>query len=445
MPVSRCTLDEVVLDSYFRGWMESYQQTLDYLYESLPMFQRIGAAAYKNDLTNTIALCKTLGNPERKFKSVHIAGTNGKGSSSHMLAAILQTAGYKTGLYTSPHLKEFTERIKINGEDVSHSFVIDFVNRTKPVLEEIKPSFFETTVAMAFDYFARQNVDVAVIEVGLGGRLDSTNVILPEISLITNISWDHANLLGDTLQKIAAEKAGIIKPGIPVVISEHQPEVATVFIEKATQENSPITFASANSQIKNLGDGHYEVLIDSIKETYQLQLKGDYQQMNLAGVLATINELRKKGFKISQKNIVEGLQNTIKLTQLKGRWQKLGDHPLVVCDTGHNEAGIREVLKQIGKQKFTILHLIWGMVNDKDPGRVLALLPKNARYYFCQAKIPRAMNALELKGKARAYQLAGEVVEDVNEAIERARKCSAPDDMIFIGGSTFVVAEIEGL
>jgi dihydrofolate synthase/folylpolyglutamate synthase len=425
--------------------MESYQQTLDYLYESLPMFQRIGAAAYKDDLTNTIALCKALGQPERKFKSIHIAGTNGKGSSSHMLAAILQTAGYKTGLYTSPHLKEFTERIKINGEDVSHSFVIDFVSRMKPVLEEIKPSFFETTVVMAFDYFAQQNVDVAVIEVGLGGRLDSTNVILPEVSLITNISWDHANLLGETLQKIAAEKAGIIKPGIPVVISEYQPEVATVFNEKATNEKSPITFASANSQIKNMGDGHYEVLIDSIKETYQLQLKGDYQQMNLAGVLATISELRKKGFNISQRNISEGLQNTIKLTQLKGRWQKLGDHPLVVCDTGHNEAGIREVLKQISRQKYTTLHLVWGMVSDKDPGRVLALLPKNALYYFCQAKIPRAMSATQLKENAKMYQLEGEVIEDVNLAIDRAKKNASAEDMIFIGGSTFVVAEIEGL
>jgi len=425
--------------------MDSYQQTLDYLYERLPMFQRIGAAAYKDDLTNTIALCEALNNPERKFKSIHIAGTNGKGSSSHMLAAILQTAGYKTGLYTSPHLKEFTERIKINGEDVSHSFIVDFVNRMKSVLEEVKPSFFETTVAMAFEYFAQQKVDIAVIEVGLGGRLDSTNVITPEVSLITNISWDHANLLGDTLQKIAAEKAGIIKPSIPVVISERQLEVENVFIGKASKEKSPIIFASDKYRLLPLGNGQFAFSPFADEMAYQLQLKGDYQQMNLGGVLATIDILKKKGFKISQESISEGLRNTITLTQLKGRWQKLGDHPLVVCDTGHNEGGIKEVIKQISKQKFKTLHIVWGMVNDKDPGRVLALLPKNARYYFCQAKIPRAMNARELKEKASAYELKGEVVEDVNMAIELAKRNSTPEDMIFIGGSTFVVAEIDNL
>ncbi len=424
--------------------MDSYQQTLNYLYESLPMFQRIGAAAYKNDLNNTIALCKALGNPERKFKSVHIAGTNGKGSSSHMLAAVLQTAGYKTGLYTSPHLREFTERIKINGEDISHAFVIDFVNRMKSLLEQIKPSFFETTVAMAFDYFAQQNLDIAVVEVGLGGRLDSTNVITPEVSLITNISWDHANLLGDTLQKIAAEKAGIIKEGIPAVISERQPEVEDVFLEKASHEKSPITFASDGYRLFALGNGQYSFSPFG-EVAFQLQLKGDYQQMNLAGVLATVDTLKKKGFKISQESIAEGLRSTVTLTQLKGRWQKLRDHPLMICDTGHNEAGIKEVLKQISKEKFANLHIVWGMVNDKDPGRVLVLLPKNAHYYFCQAKIPRAMGAVELEKKANAFGLKGEAIEDVNQAIDLARKNSLPDDMIFIGGSTFVVAEIEGL
>ena len=425
--------------------MDSYQQTLNYLYETLPMFQRIGAAAYKNDLNNTIALCRALGHPEKKFKSIHVAGTNGKGSSSHMLAAILQSAGYATGLYTSPHLKEFTERIKINGEDVSHSFVIDFVSRVKPKLEEIKPSFFETTVAMAFDYFAQQKVDVAVIEVGLGGRLDSTNVITPQVSLITNISWDHANLLGDTLQKIAAEKAGIIKPTIPVIVSERQPEVESIFLEKASKEKSPITFASDDYRLFAMGNGQFAFSPYAEEIAYQLQLKGDYQQMNLAGVLATVDVLKKNGFKISKESVAEGLRNTITLTQLKGRWQKLGDHPLVICDTGHNEAGIKEVLKQISREKFAGLHIVWGMVNDKDPGRMLALLPKNARYYFCQAKIPRAMNAGELKEKAKAYQLEGEMVEDVNQAIDQARKNCSPEDMIFIGGSTFVVAEIEGL
>lgn len=425
--------------------MESYQHVLNYLYESLPMYQRIGAAAYKNDLNNTIALCKALGNPERKFKSIHIAGTNGKGSSSHMLAAILQTAGYKTGLYTSPHLKDFTERIKIDGNEVSHSFVVDFVQRMKPVLEDIQPSFFETTVVMAFDYFAQQQVDIAVIEVGLGGRLDSTNVITPEVSLITNISWDHANLLGDTLQKIAAEKAGIIKPGIPVVVSERQPNVSNVFIEKARQEKALISFASDHYLVNNLGDGNFDVIKNQKKEKYHLQLKGDYQRMNLAGVLAAVDELRKRGFEISQQHISEGLQKTITLTQLKGRWQKLGDHPFIVCDTGHNEAGIKAVLNQISKQKLAALHVVWGMVSDKDPGRVLSLLPEEAHYYFCQAKIPRAMSALQLKEEAKRFKLDGEVFEDVNKAIDQAKKNASPDDMIFIGGSTFVVAEIEGL
>src|SRR5260221_1618398 len=350
---------------------DSYQQAIDYLYTSLPVFQRVGASAYKPDLSNTLALCEALDNPHLKFRSIHVAGTNGKGSSSHMLAAILQTAGYKTGLYTSPHLKEFTERIKINGAEISKEFVVDFVNRMKPVLEKIQPSFFEATVAMAFDYFVQEKVDIAVIEVGLGGRLDSTNVITPEVSLITNISWDHANLLGDTLQKIAAEKAGIIKSNIPVVVSEHQPEVSTVFIEKASNEKNPITFASDDFQVSNLGDGNFEVKFNAKKETYQLQLKGDYQEMNLAGVLATVTELEKKGFIITQQNIYEGLQHTIDLTQLKGRWQKLGESPLIICDTAHNEAGIREVLKQISKQKFESLHIVWGMVNDKDPERVL--------------------------------------------------------------------------
>jgi len=425
--------------------MESYQATLDYLYSRLPMFQRIGAAAYKEDLTNTIALCDALGNPERSFKTVHVAGTNGKGSSSHMLAAILQSAGYKTGLYTSPHLKDFTERIKINGQEVPKSFVIDFVERIKPSIEKIEPSFFETTVAMAFDYFRKEKVDVAVIEVGLGGRLDSTNVITPEVSLITNISWDHADLLGDTLQRIAGEKAGIIKPGVPVVISERQQDVASVFIDKAEKENSPLTFASDHFTVDPLGDGEFAVVHHSVNETYELELKGAYQQKNLAGVLATVEELKKKGFVISTESISNGLKRTIQLTQLKGRWQKLNDQPLMVCDTGHNEAGIGEVMQQIRHQKFEKLHIVWGMVKDKSPDRVLALLPKDATYYFCQAKIPRALPAAELEAKAKQFGLYGVVIDDVNKAIEEARKKALPNDMIFIGGSTFVVADIDNL
>lgn len=421
---------------------DSYKEAIDYLYSSLPVFQRVGAAAYKGDLKNTLALCQALGNPERKFKSVHIAGTNGKGSSSHMLAAVLQSAGYKTGLYTSPHLKEFTERIKIDGSEVSREFVIDFVNRMKPVLEKIKPSFFETTVAMAFDYFVREKVDVAVIEVGLGGRLDSTNVITPEVSLITNISWDHMDLLGDTLERIAIEKAGIIKPGVPVVISERQWEVMDVFLKKSSEEKSRIAFAEDNFGIEALGMGEYRV---NKKSVYQLELKGNYQQRNLAGVLATIDELKKKGFAISDKNIFQGLSKTIQLTGLKGRWQKLNDKPLMVCDTGHNEAGIKEILGQISQQKFNKLHFVLGMVKDKDQAKVLSLLPKDADYYFCQAKIPRAMPAQELQEKSGEFGLKGKVIEDVNAAIAEAKRSATQDDMIFIGGSTFVVGEIENL
>ncbi|MBS1949758.1 MAG: dihydrofolate synthase/folylpolyglutamate synthase [Cytophagales bacterium] len=425
--------------------MDSYQQTLDYLYQSLPMFQRVGAVAYKKDLVNTLTLCKTLGNPHTKFKSIHIAGTNGKGSSSHMLAAILQSAGYKTGLYTSPHLKNFTERIKVNGHEITRQFVVDFVNRIQSDLEKISPSFFETTVAMAFDYFANEKVEVAVIEVGLGGRLDSTNVITPEISLITNISWDHADLLGDTLPKIAAEKAGIIKPGVPVVISERQPPVQSVFENKANEMHSAITFASNHYDIASLGQGRFSVQHQNNRMEVELELKGSYQQKNLAGVLAVTDEIRKLGFEISEQNITEGLKKTVTLTGLKGRWQKLGENPWVVCDTGHNEAGIREVLNQIAQQKFNQLHIVWGMVKDKDPGRILKLLPANARYYFCEAKIPRALPADMLKEKAAGYGLVGESVQDVNEAIARARQRASSKDLIFIGGSTFVVAEIENL
>lgn len=421
--------------------MQSYQQAIDYLYASLPIFQRVGAVAYHGDLNNTLALCEALENPQRKFKSIHIAGTNGKGSSSHMLASVLQSAGYKTGLYTSPHLKEFTERIKINGAEVSKEFVVDFVNRMKPVLEKVKPSFFETTVAMAFDYFVREKVDIAVIEVGLGGRLDSTNVIMPEVSLITNISWDHMDLLGDTLERIATEKAGIIKPAIPVIISERQEEVENVFLKRAQETGSSIEFAQDRFEVQALGDGLFSVN----RVEYQLDLKGNYQQKNLGGVLATLEELKRKGFSISDKSISEGLSKAILLTGLKGRWQKLNDKPLIICDTGHNESGMQEVMKQIAQQKFKKLHIVWGMVKDKDVSKVLKQLPKDANYYFCQAKIPRAMPAAELQSKMNEFGLMGKVVEDVNQAIAEAKKNAAPDDMIFIGGSTFVVAEIENL
>jgi len=360
-----------------------------------------------------------------------------------MLAAIMQSAGYKTGLFTSPHLKEFTERIKINGEEIAQSFVVDFVERMKPSLEKIKPSFFETTVALAFDYFAKQKVDIAVIEVGLGGRLDSTNVITPEVSLITNISWDHMDLLGDTLQKIAGEKAGIIKPNVPVVISERQQEVEDVFIQKALNEQSPIIFASDKFDIDELKIGHHKIG----NEVYdlELELKGNYQEKNLAGVFAVVEELRKRNFSTHDRDVFNGLKNTIQLTGLKGRWQKLNDKPLMICDTGHNEAGIKLVVEQINQQKFDKLHFVIGMVKDKDISKVLMLFPEDAHYYFCNAKIPRAMPAVELKEKAKKFGLIGEAIEDVNEAINQANKNASVDDMIFIGGSTFVVGEIENL
>jgi dihydrofolate synthase / folylpolyglutamate synthase len=423
----------------------SYQETLDYLYQNLPIFQRVGAAAYKADLTNTIALCQALGNPQNKFKSIHVAGTNGKGSSSHMLAAILQTAGYKTGLYTSPHLKEFTERIKINGQEVGQEFVIDFVNRIKSEIEKIKPSFFEITVAMAFDYFAQQKVDVAVIEVGLGGRLDSTNVITPIVSLITNISWDHKDLLGDTLPKIAFEKAGVIKNNTPVVISERQPDVEHVFITKADETKSKILFADDEWKVNTLSNGKFSVIHTSLQHEYELDLKGLYQRKNIAGVLAVVEILRETDFSITNDQVYKGLRATTSITGLKGRWQKLGEKPLMICDTGHNEGGVKEVMRQVLALKFDRLFIVWGSVKDKDISMILALLPKKAYYFFCQAKIPRAMPALELQEKSKQFGLDGMAVEDVNEAIAMAKKLSTPDDFVFIGGSTFVVAEIDGL
>jgi len=406
------------------------------------MYQRIGAVAYKADLTNTLRLCEVLGNPHLKFKSLHIAGTNGKGSSSHMLAAILQCAGYKTGLYTSPHLKDFTERIRINGKEIDQASVVDFVRRIKPSIELIQPSFFEITVAMAFDYFKKEKCAIAVVEVGLGGRLDSTNVITPEVSLITNISYDHKDILGDTLPAIAAEKAGIIKPGIPVVVSEYQEEVADVFNKKAAVENTSVEMAANRFYFdgKDVFDNGVLRFADLTPE-----LKGGYQTKNIPGVLLTIEKLKQRGFTISDAHIREGIAQAATLTGLKGRWQKLGDHPLMVCDTGHNEAGISEVVKQVNSLSFRHLHLIIGMVKDKDITSVLRLLPKQASYYFCQATIPRAMNATELCQRAAAEGLKGEVIADVNEAIRKARLAAREDDLIFIGGSTFVVAEIEGL
>jgi dihydrofolate synthase/folylpolyglutamate synthase len=422
-----------------------YQEAVNFLYANLPVFQRIGSSAYKKDITNTIRLCDALGNPQNKFKSIHVAGTNGKGSTSHMIASVLQEAGYKTGLYTSPHLKSFTERIRINGKEVSQEFVIGFVNRIQDLIDEIQPSFFEITVTMAFDYFAQQKIDVAVVEVGLGGRLDSTNVITPLLSLITNIGWDHKDILGNTLNEIASEKAGIIKPAVPVVISERSADVEQVFLKKATEEHAPIFFASDEFTAKFQQD---QLIVSKQEETYlevKLPLKGSYQTKNIGGVLKAIELLSPSQFQISKEQLITGLENVLKNTHLKGRWQKLQENPLVICDTGHNVDGMKQLVQQINTITYKKLHVVLGVVKDKDISDVLGVLPKRADYYFCQAKLPRALDAKELADKASAFGLHGHVIPDVNEAKKAALANASPADFIFIGGSTFVVAELDEL
>lgn len=431
----------------------TYQETLDYLFNSLPMFQRVGASAFRKDLHNTLALCAHLGNPERKFKSIHVAGTNGKGSTSHSLAAILQSAGYKTGLYTSPHLKSFTERIRINGEEMTEDSVVQFVAENKDYLDELKPSFFEMTVGMAFWYFEQQQVDIAVIEVGMGGRLDSTNVISPELCVITNIGFDHMQFLGETLPDIAAEKAGIIKAGIPVVISQTQPETTSVFIQKASEMNAPMVFAEENFEIKRIGEkrignrvvAEFEVLEKEKSDKIDFGLLGNYQKYNLSGIIEGVNQLRKQGWEISDEAKRKGLAEVTSLTGLKGRWQILGQRPTIIADTGHNEPGIREILSQLKTYQFARLWMILGMVQDKDISKILTLLPKEATYLFCNADIPRALPASQLAEKASLFGLDGKTIPNVNEALNFARKNAEPDDLIFVGGSTFVVAEIEEL
>ena len=429
---------------------DSYEATVKFLYENLPMFQRIGAAALKNDLSNTIRLCAVLGDPQKKFKSIHIAGTNGKGSSSHILASIFQEGGYKTGLYTSPHLHDFTERVKINGTEISKEFIVDFVNRIYPSIISIEPSFFEITVALAFDYFAKSAVEIAIIETGLGGRLDSTNVITPELSLITNIGWDHKDILGDTLEKIAYEKAGIIKPSVPVVVSERQPGIDEIFMRVSETVKAPIAFATDHFTVDQyLEEGEVLLTIKrdgkTLHERIALPLQGFYQRKNVLGVLQVIEILKERGWKVEEATVWKGLMQVISNTGLLGRWQILGRNPLVVCDTGHNEDGIREVVEQIAQQSYDQLHIVLGMVKDKDISNILALLPKDAKYYFCQSKIPRALDANLLAEQAARSSLYGAIIPDVNEAIRIARSQASKEDMIFIGGSTFVVAEIENL
>ncbi|MGB0887106.1 MAG: bifunctional folylpolyglutamate synthase/dihydrofolate synthase [Vicingaceae bacterium] len=403
----------------------NYQETLDYLFSQLPMYQRIGKAAYKIDLSNTHSLMNLLGNPEKKFKTVHVAGTNGKGSSSHMLASVLQEAGYKVGLYTSPHLKDFRERVKINGEMITEKEVATFVEKYKTQFEEINLSFFEWTVGLAFDYFAYQKVDIAIVETGLGGRLDSTNVVTPEVSVITNIGIDHTQFLGDTLAKIAVEKAGIIKPNIPVVIGETQQETKVFFTKKAEECVSKIVFADA-----------------LIQRTYQTDLLGGYQQKNLKTVQATIQILKELGWKISKENIQNGLLSVVQNTNLLGRWQVLDNNPLIICDTGHNKEGVTELVNQLQKTPYKKLHIVFGAVNDKSINEVLELFPKDAQYYFCAANILRALAVDELVVIAEQTGLKGIAYSSVANALNTAKDNASIHDLIFIGGSTFVVAEV---
>lgn len=402
----------------------NYQETISWMFAQLPMFQTQGRSALNNKLDKTIAFAEHLGNPEQKIRTVHIAGTNGKGSSSSMIASVLQEAGYKVGLYTSPHLKDFRERIKINGQEIPEAYVVDFIAKNKSFLEENKLSFFEMTVGMAFSYFSHEKVDIAVIEVGLGGRFDSTNIITPEVSLITNISKDHTDILGDTLPKIAFEKAGIIKHQVPVVISEYNDETAPVFTARAKEEQAPILFAN------------------TIETDLTTDLQGFYQEKNIKGVIAVIELLIHKGWDISAENIKEGLQHVVRNTNLKGRWQTLNTNPTVVCDTGHNVGGLTYVMQQLAKQSYKHLHIVVGFVKEKDVNGVLDLFPKEATYYFCSPHILRGLNVETLKEIATAKGLKGEAYPSVQQALEAAKARALETDFIFVGGSTFVVAEV---
>ena len=427
----------------------NYAQTVDYLLNKLPMYSRIGAAAYRKDLNNTWLLSDYIGNPEKKFKSVHIAGTNGKGSTSHMLAAIFQQAGYKTGLYTSPHLKDYRERIRVNGEFIREDFVVDFVQRITPLADTIDPSFFEISVVMAFEYFAREKVDIAIVEVGLGGRLDSTNIIIPELSVITNIGFDHMSLLGNTLAAIAFEKAGIIKPGIPVVIGESHPETAPIFEQRAHEEQAPIRFADKHHYIADWTYQRHtitaEVATSPIADDvqfYTLDLAGIYQTKNLVTVLEAVHALTLKGWKLPHQTVERALRQVKKLTGLHGRWEIIHEHPDVILDVAHNEDGIRQLLRQIELTDHEELHIVLGMVNDKAIDHILSLLPPRATYYFTRAQIPRALPEKALATQALAAGLNGHTYPTVPEALAAARAHAKPRDLVVVCGSVFVVAEV---
>lgn len=402
----------------------TYQETTNWLFNQLPMYQLQGASAYKKDLTNTILLANHLNNPEKNLKCIHVAGTNGKGSTSHLLASVYQEAGYKVGLCTSPHLKDFRERIKINGNEISEEFVVDFVDKNKIFFKENDLSFFEMSVGLAFEYFVKEKTDINIIEVGMGGRLDSTNIITPLVSVITNIGLDHTQFLGTTLEAIAFEKAGIIKPKIPVVVGEYTSETKPVFVKKSYETSSEIFFAS-----------------DLINETYPSELLGDYQIANKKTVMQTVKVLQNQ-YPIKEETIKKGFLHVVKNTGLLGRWQQLNEKPKVICDTAHNSHGLKIVLNQIKNEKFNTLHIVLGVVNDKDLDSILPLFPKKAIYYFCKPNIPRGLDATILKQKATEYQLIGNLYNSVSNAYEDAVKNASKNDFIFIGGSTFVIAEI---
>ena len=426
---------------------QRYQATVEFMFSQLPMYHRTGVQAYKKDVSNILALMDFLGHPYRDFPCIHVAGTNGKGSTAHMISAVLQSRGLKTGLFISPHYRDYRERIKLNGQLLEKRFVVDFIEEIRPALEAIHPSFFEMTVAMAFTYFSRQKADVAVIEVGLGGRLDSTNVIHPLLSVITNISFDHMHLLGDTLPLIAGEKAGIIKSGIPVVIGETHPESAPVFLKKAEQMNAPIVFADQHYRAEVVEEDFHHTVFDVYRDgalrfpALKANLTGGYQQKNIQTALQAM-ELLAPRFQLEDRHIREGLGNVKSLTRLIGRWDLIRESPRVLTDSAHNEAGIRMAIDQLAQIPFERLHIVFGVVNDKDLSGILSLLPKEARYYFAKADIPRGLEAPELKRKALAYGLDGRAYSSVKHAFRAARRHAKKEDLIFIGGSIFVVAEV---
>ncbi len=421
----------------------TYDETVEYLFNCAPPFQQVGGAAYKEGLANSIALDNHLGNPHRRYPIIHVGGTNGKGSTSHTLAAILQATGYKVGLYTSPHLIDFRERIRVNGVPASKQFVVNFVEHERKFFEPLNPSFFELTTAMAFTYFAQMKVDIAIVEVGLGGRLDCTNIISPEFSIITNISPDHTQFLGSTLREIAAEKAGIIKPSTPVIIGEATEETRKVFTEKAQKENATITFAEDNNHI--LQASHTPQGIEYITTNHHKfigELRGNYQIKNTNTILAAINHMIKKGYKISLNSIRTGFADVCNLTGFMGRWQTINNTPRTICDAGHNIGGIKYITEQLAREQYTTLRIVFGMVGDKDIEAVLAMMPHNAIYYFTQASIKRALPADELRELARTHHLLGSSYPTVSEALEAATRDSSQNDLIFVGGSCFVVADL---